>query len=144
MINQSEPRQISEIEIKYVNNITQQLQGIFPSMANTSSTFALSEYKKQLTKAFTEIKKPITPDQIKQTLAYLRVNGGKFQPSVPEFIKLCQRKNKSNAPEHAWFDTKQLPKYSQSDIKSFAQKEMEDIRKRRFKAPLEEHEVFNK
>ena len=78
-----------EIE-QFSLELTRQFCGIWPSMRSTMSESDLIEYQAQMIRALVE-NGLNTHDAIARGFKNARRNGGQYPPSVPEFVRWCEK-----------------------------------------------------
>jgi len=122
--------QIPEELKSTINKIVTSIDGMY-HFSGFKDPVKLSQYKMELTKGLYKVRDKINEQNLKDALDLFRLKGGKFPPSVPEFIQavLGQHEEQAKPPEHVWFDaSKALPKHSAEQMASFAKKGVADLR----------------
>ncbi|WP_448214218.1 hypothetical protein [Colwellia sp. MEBiC06753] len=107
------PRVPQELQTM-INKVVSSIDGMYQFSGFRNNT-KLDLYKAELTKALYKVRDKVNEQSLKAALDLFRTKGGKFPPSVPEFIQavLGEHEEQIKAPEHHWFDaSKALPKYS--------------------------------
>jgi hypothetical protein len=113
-----------------LNEVMKQLVGIFPSMLNTSDKLQIQGFKQQLTLAFVE-SQIFNFSQVEGALKYFRLNGERFAPSVPVFIRACMGEldDQVKVPAHVWFDvSKALPEHTPEKIQEMGKRGVSMLR----------------
>ncbi|REL36883.1 hypothetical protein [Thalassotalea euphylliae] len=111
----------TDLQIK-INKVVEAIDGMyqFSGLRDTEKT---NRYKAELTKGLYSIRDRIDESNLRNALNFFRTQGGKFPPSVPEFIQavLGQHEEQTKPPELVWFDaSKALPKHSAEQMAEFA------------------------
>lgn len=112
--------EITEQVIQLVNKITKRFEGIYQFTGNRSQE-KTNLYKAELTRALYKVRDQITEKNITEAIDYFALQGGKFVPSIPEFIQVLLKSTSDTmkAPEHVWFDSaKALPQYTPEQFQS--------------------------
>ena len=125
------PAQQIPDELKIIiNKIVTSIDGMY-HFSGFKDPAKLSQYKMELTKGLYKIRDKIDEQKLKDALDLFRLKGGKFPPSVPEFIQAVMGEHEEQAkpPEHVWFDaSKALPKHSAEQMAAFAKQGIADAR----------------
>ncbi|REL28367.1 hypothetical protein DXX93_18555 [Thalassotalea euphylliae] len=113
-----------------INKVVEAIDGMyqFSGLRDTDKT---NRYKAELTKGLYSIRDRIDEGNLRSALNFFRTQGGKFPPSVPEFIQavLGQHEEQAKPPELVWFDaSKALPKHSAEQMAAFAKQGIADAR----------------
>jgi len=119
-----------ESAIRLINEVVERLNGIYPSMNNTMSSFSLNSYKKQLTEAMIE-NNIVNINQVETGLRYFKKDAGNFPPSVGKFIQACSGKLEEQVkhPCLRVFKPEQtLNNYTEEDRQSNGKKLVKEIR----------------
>ncbi|NMP31837.1 hypothetical protein HII17_09695 [Thalassotalea sp. M1531] len=120
-----------------INKIVTSIDGMYQFSGFKDAT-KVTHYKTELTKGLYKIRDKISEQNIKDALDLFRTKGGKFPPSVPEFIQavLGEHEEQVKPPEHVWFDaSKAIPKHTAEEMASFAKKGIADAKAALKKTP---------
>lgn len=126
----------ADLQVK-INKVVEAIDGMyqFSGLRDTDKT---NRYKAELTKGLYSIRDRIDESNLKNALNFFRTQGGKFPPSVPEFIRavLGQHEEQAKPPELVWFDaSKSLPKHSAEQMAEFAKQGIASVREALKKKP---------
>ena len=104
-----------------INKIIKSIDGMY-QFSGFNDQRKVSQYKTELTKGLYKIRNQIDESNLKDALELFRLKGGRFPPSVPEFIQavLKQHEKQIKPPELKWFDpNKAISPYTSSQISEF-------------------------
>lgn len=130
VVNKEEGMTPPEAVVNLVNVIVSRFDGIYQFTGNKNSD-KLVVHKQELTKALFKVRDQFNEQDIENAIDFFAINGGKFPPSVPEFIQavLGNHVDMISHPEHKWFDpSRALTQYTPEQIQTMGKNGIAKIR----------------